>query len=73
MIVIFTPDRAERLAAWWEKSGYRVERLYHDHVIEQQRHGDVIISTALYARAWKGRRLRFNITYQWIDGKSALL
>lgn len=73
MLIIRTPDRAEKLAAWWEKMGYRVDRLYRGRVIEQQRHGDLLISTALYARAWKGKRLQFNITYQWIDGKSALL
>lgn len=74
MISIYTPDRAERLTRSFEaQSQWRVQRMLEEQpIISQRVWGDLIISTRLYARIWKGSALRLNVTYEVIDARSVI-
>jgi hypothetical protein len=73
MIIIYTPERAERLARTCERQGLRVERIDQAPVVAVRDYGQLRITSRVYARVWKGAALRMNITYESIDSGSVIL
>lgn len=74
MIVIRTPERAERFARMMEGMRMRVDRVDPGgQVISSVDHGDIIVSTRLYARVWRKGGIVMMITYETIDQGSMLL
>jgi hypothetical protein len=74
MIVIYTPERAERLTRCYDgRPGYVVHRLVEERpAIRSRTHGEIIIATRVYARIYKGTHHRFDITYETIDAGSVI-
>lgn len=73
---LFTPERAERLAATLEtQDSLRVVRLARSQqpVIAVREHNKLLITTHVYARVWRGSNLRLQITYEKIHVDSVLL
>lgn len=75
MILIYTPDRAERLARAFEaQRGYEVRRLIeHQPIISIRGHAGMKIVTRVYARVSKYGVHRCNITYETIHEGSVIL
>lgn len=76
MLIIYTPERAEKLARSFEaQSGFTVRRIIE---IEKQpiasfrNHGSWQIVSRAYARVYKRGDFRCEITYETIDGKSVI-
>jgi hypothetical protein len=74
MIIVYTPERAEKLARSFEaQHGYEVNRLIESRPILRIRdYGSIRIAERLYARVSKGGYHRCNITYETIDGESVI-
>ena len=74
MIIIHTPERAERLARSFESQwGFEVRRLIgHQPIIRERRYGTIRIAERVYARVSKGGFHRCNITYETIDTESVI-
>jgi len=72
MSIIFTRERAERLADYMQQQGYRVKHLYLVASTER-RIGDLTIGVMPYASVWRGNHLVMIINEEWISKKSELL
>lgn len=69
MAVIWTPDRAERLAKVMESDGYAVRRVYGRIAHDATRLvNGLTIASAVYATVWRGSHLKMVINYEWIKG-----
>jgi hypothetical protein len=74
MMIIYTPDRAEKLARSFEAmSGFTVQRIIEDQPIASFRsHGSMRIVSRVYARVYKRGNHRCDITYETIDEGSVI-
>ena len=74
MIIIHTPERAERLARAFEtQHRFEVRRLTEDQpIIRERRYGSLRIVERMYARVSKGGFHLCTITYETIDGESVI-
>lgn len=75
MMAVFTPDRAERLAAALQRQpGHEVVRLLNQQrVIATRQLGDLLLEARVYAEVWKGSTLYLRISYETIAERSVSL
>lgn len=74
MIIVYTRDRAEKLATSYEKmNGWTVWRATRRVPTGQRAVGFFVISSGVYARVYKGKSFRFTIDHEWIDPVTVLL
>lgn len=74
MILIYTPERAEKLARAFENQyGFEVRRIIENQpIISERRYGTIRIAERVYARVYKGGFHRCNITYETIAEGSVI-
>jgi hypothetical protein len=74
MLIIYTPERAERLARSFEAlNGFTVRRIIEEQPIASFRdHGAMKIVSRVYARVYKRGHFRCDITYETIDEGSVI-
>lgn len=74
MIIIYTKDRAEKLASTYEKMrGWTVQRTAVRVPTGRREVGFFVIGRGVYAKVYKGGRLRFVIEHEWIDPVTVML
>lgn len=73
MAIIFTKDRAERLASYMERNGYEVRRRYEVVPTTTRFVGGLTITGTVYATVWRDRHLVMVINHERIAERSPLL
>lgn len=72
MIIVYTRERAEKLATWYERIGFKVDRCMLRPTISSRQYYNITINSGVYARVTKNNVLVANITYEWIDEGSVI-
>lgn len=73
-VIVFTPDRAEKLCRSLEADGFQVVRLLRESLIISSRQlAGLRLDARVYAQVWKDRDLRMLVTYESFGRGSVLL
>lgn len=74
MLIIYGRDRAERLAAQYEKMNwFTVQRTLCKVPTNSRTFGSVRLDRGVYAMVYKKKRLHLVIEHEWINEMSVLL
>lgn len=72
MIIIYTRERAEKLATWYEQMGFTVNRWVLKRSVTSRQYHGIVINSGIYAQVTKRNVQIANITYEWIDEGSVI-
>lgn len=74
MLIVYSSDRAERLAAQYEKMyWFTVQRTLLRMAVNSRTFGDIRLDRGVYAMVYKKKRLHIVIEHEWINEGSVLL
>lgn len=74
MLIVYTPDRAEKLAASYEKmKWFTVQRTLVRVPTAFRLYGGIRVDRGVYARVYKKGRLHLVIEHEWFNVESEAL